>query len=302
MARLIETGVKYFPLDTGIFSDRKIKKLLLTFGAKGFLVYIFVLCEIYKDKGYFVQCDDDFLLDIAYTLNLPEATVREIVNFCVTNVLFDKRVFDVEKALTSIGIQKRFSEIKKRSDIKILDNYKINAAEILINVTEIQNNTTLIPQKKSKVNKSKVNIESSNEDSLSSGKPPDAPDVIDYKKFINWFNSETKGIFGNLIYPLGEKRKKTIMARVREKGKQSLFDVVKRAYESDFLKGDNQRGFIATFDWMIKPSNFDKILSDNYKNHGKNQKNSKTSTSRPSVDELGAAVELGIALAKANKK
>ena len=156
MARTIETGVKYFPLDTGIFSDRKIRKLLLTFGAKGFLVYTFVLCEIYKDKGYFVQCDDDFLLDIAYTLNLPESTVSEIVNFCVSNVLFDKRVFDVEKALTSSGIQKRFSEIKKRSDIKILDCHKINVTEMPINVTEMPINDALIPQKKRKEKEIKV--------------------------------------------------------------------------------------------------------------------------------------------------
>jgi len=164
MARSLETGIGYFPLDTGIFSDRKIRKLLKTFESKGYLIYTFVLCEIYKDKGYFVKCDTDFLFDIADTLNLSEGLVKEVIQFCLSNVLFDKRVFDVEGVLTSSGVQKRYLKIKERSAIKIDEKYiiaeekSINVAITDINVTEITENDAIIPQskvKKSKVNKSK---------------------------------------------------------------------------------------------------------------------------------------------------
>ena len=38
--------------------------------------------------------------------------------------------------------------------------------------------------------------------------------------------------------------------------------------ESDFLKGQNKRGWTVTFDWFIKPNNFIKVLEDTYKNKG----------------------------------
>ena len=115
-------------------------------------------------------------------------------------------------------------------------------------------------------NDNDLTLESSNEDSSSGGSPPDAPEKFDYKKFVDWFNSETQGVFGIVKYPLGDKRKASIRARVREHGKKSFFEVIKRAKESDFLKGQSQNGFTATLDWLIKPANFEKVLSGNYDN------------------------------------
>ena len=122
-----------------------------------------------------------------------------------------------------------------------------------------------------------TNLESSNEDSLSDGVPPDAQkpkpkgkkEKIDYERLITWFNDQTKGVFGNVKYPISEKRKSMVRARINEHGKEMFMAVVKMACESDFLRGQNKSGFIATFDWIIKPSNFDKILSGNYSNKSK---------------------------------
>ena len=38
------------------------------------------------------------------------------------------------------------------------------------------------------------------------------------------------------------------------------------AQESAFLTGDNKRGWIASFDWLMKPSNMAKVLEGNYVN------------------------------------
>jgi hypothetical protein len=122
--------------------------------------------------------------------------------------------------------------------------------------------------KENKENKENKGV-SSDEDTLSVGTPPDVSDTFDYRKFVERFNSETKGVFGMVKYPLGEKRKASIRARVREHGENSLYEAVIRSFGSDFLKGNNQRGFIATIDWILKPSNFEKILSGNYDNRRK---------------------------------
>ena len=115
MARPKKEGINYFSFDTNIFSDRKIRKLLKHHATKGFTVFSFVLCEIYRDKGYFIECDNDFVFDVADRLNLKEGTVKEIIQFCVINGLFDKGVYDVSGVLTSDSIKKRYAMSKRIS-------------------------------------------------------------------------------------------------------------------------------------------------------------------------------------------
>jgi hypothetical protein len=89
---------------------------------------------------------------------------------------------------------------------------------------------------------------------------------IDFDKLVDWFNSTTQGVFGDIRAPLGETRKTLIRARVREFGKDAFQEVVKNAMQSAFLRGQNPRGFTASLDWLIKPSNFEKVLSGNFRN------------------------------------
>lgn len=96
--------------------------------------------------------------------------------------------------------------------------------------------------------------------------PPTQKDNIKYDALVEYFNEKTKGVFGRVLLPLGEKRKAMVRARIRERGKQAFADMIEKAMASDFLKGQNNTGFTATFDWLIRPSNFEKVLSGNYDN------------------------------------
>ena len=71
-----------------------------------------------------------------------------------------------------------------------------------------------------------------------------------------------------------------INARIKEHGKRAFVEMIRKAYESNFLKGQNSRNFTATFDWLIKPTNFEKVISGNYDN-----KNSGTYASGNDGDE-----------------
>ena len=90
---------------------------------------------------------------------------------------------------------------------------------------------------------------------------------VDYSRLVSFFNDTTQGVFGFVRLPLSDRRKEHIKARIREHGKQSFVEVVNKAMASDFLKGQNKRGFKATLDWLILPSNYEKVLSGNYDNH-----------------------------------
>ncbi len=164
MARPVKEGLDYFPMDTNIFSDRKIRKLIKTHGCKGIAIFHIVLCEIYLDKGYFVLCDDDFVFDVSDKLNIAESSVEETIRFCISNGLFNKRVFDVNKILTSASIQKRYMTAKRNKveidgklnvlahEIEVISTEtKVISTETLVNVTE----STQRKVKKSKIKKSK---------------------------------------------------------------------------------------------------------------------------------------------------
>ncbi len=92
---------------------------------------------------------------------------------------------------------------------------------------------------------------------------------IDYDKLADYFNSETKGVFGTIRKPLSNVRKGMIRARIKERGKEVFIEMIHKAYESDFLKGQNKNGWKASFDWLIKPTNFEKVISGNYDNRSK---------------------------------
>lgn len=100
-------------------------------------------------------------------------------------------------------------------------------------------------------------------------------EAIDFEKLAELFNSKTGGRFGTIKTPLSESRKKMIKARIKDFGKESFVKVIDMATKSEFLSGQNSRGFMMTFDWMIKPTNFEKILSGNYNSNVRNGKYNK---------------------------
>lgn len=65
---------------------------------------------------------------------------------------------------------------------------------------------------------------------------------------------------------LSDSRVRTIKARRKQFSIEDFRMVFQKAQDSDFLKGNNNSKWSATFDWMIKDSNFAKILDGNYDN------------------------------------
>lgn len=69
---------------------------------------------------------------------------------------------------------------------------------------------------------------------------------------------------------LSDARKKALKARYKTYSIESFKEVFEKVEASDFLKGKNNRDWVATFDWIIKDSNMAKILDGNYDNAGGN--------------------------------
>ena len=116
MARPTKHGLQYYNTDCDIFQNRKIRKLLLKYRGDGFLVFLFVLTEVYRDNGYYLSYDKDFVFDLSDRFKMDEGVIDGILRFCIYELaLFDEIVFEKHQVLTSATIQDRWLLICKKA-------------------------------------------------------------------------------------------------------------------------------------------------------------------------------------------
>lgn len=146
MARPQKQGLDYFPLDVDIFQDKKIRILKAKYGVDGFAIYVYLLCEIYKN-GYYIKADDDFICIMADDLRMSINKVKQVLNFLLERSLFENKLFQSDKVLTSESIQRRFQlavkERAKKTPIKITGFWilKKEETETFIQVSSFLNNS-----------------------------------------------------------------------------------------------------------------------------------------------------------------
>lgn len=93
--------------------------------------------------------------------------------------------------------------------------------------------------------------------------PPSHCPPCPFKKIMELFHSIC--VSYPRIVDIDGERKKAVAARWRKYQDISKFEEVFRIAESSsFMKGENGRNWSADFDWMMKPTNFGKILEHKY--------------------------------------
>ena len=89
---------------------------------------------------------------------------------------------------------------------------------------------------------------------------------IDFKKLAEYFNTKVPSGGIPQVRSISSKRKSAILAREKDYSKEAIIQVIDNAATSQFLNGDNERGWIASFDWLFCKNNFPKVLEGNYRN------------------------------------
>ena len=124
MARPLKQGLDYFPLDTDFLSDRKVRKIMNACGPNSATILICLLCNIYKDKGYYILWDEEMPFDIADMVGVSEGAVSEVVKKALQVEFFDIALYNKFHILSSRGIQNRFKSCtSKRKDIEIIPDF-----------------------------------------------------------------------------------------------------------------------------------------------------------------------------------
>ena len=90
----------------------------------------------------------------------------------------------------------------------------------------------------------------------------------DFDEIISFFNEQMKGKGIQPVAIITSERRQAFERLMSQTGvnKDTLKQAIKNAAESDFLNGKGPKGWVASFDWMMIPQNFQKVLENNYRN------------------------------------
>jgi len=172
-----------------------------------------------------------------------------------------------------------------RADRKQDSMYKDLLLQIIPNVGQLtdkcqadDNQMSTNCQPNDGIGKVRLGQDSIGQDSISITNVIDCPpDSGRYASIVGAWNSLSEyGIAQVKRIVDGSIRAKQLKARISQYGEDAIIEAIDRIRRSKFLQGDNNRGWIITFDWFIKPSNFAKVYEGNYDNGGHKQQNNLT--------------------------
>lgn len=181
MARPKKKGLDYFPLDVDIFEDDKLFDVQNEYGPLGEVIYMRLLCLVYKN-GYYYKFDNIdklaamMIRSIGNRWARDKKTVKEVILYLAKINLFSEELM-LRNVITSRSIQERYLLAVERRQSKIeeynlleKENFqegslnapknKVSVAETEIIVTETPVNVSNNATKESKVKENKVNMSS----------------------------------------------------------------------------------------------------------------------------------------------
>lgn len=173
---------------------------------------------------------------------------------------------------------RKSAESRKKKNLTAVDLVQPNLTAVDVGSTETTNNKNKKENKNKKDNiDSSLHSESTSTEAVDSETESDGKITIvksdeekENREYCNnvakYFNEQMQGKQVRKIVKLNQSRMSQVLARTKEYGKEAVAQVIVKTANSNFLNGDNNRGFLATFDWIFRPTNFPKIYEGNYDN------------------------------------
>ena len=217
--------------------------------------------KIVRDTRYF----DFDTVTVALQLFKQLGLIYEKENNCFAISNFENWI-GKEPDRTNAERQRRYRERQKQKRLEMQTENKENNANR--NVTHNVTNVTKSNVEKEIDIEIEKEIEIDREEDIKTAEKSACPSPSD---IINLFNDICKSY--PKVRSLSEERKKAIKARLRTYGIDKIKEVFRKAENSSFLKGKNNRNWVATFDWLMKDGNFAKTLDGNYDDKKQQQQN-----------------------------
>jgi len=201
MARLEKIGLNYFSHDVEMSADPKIKYLKAKFKLIGYAVYNKLLEEVYKEKGYYLEINDRYIFLFADENGIDVDILKSIIDACLDENLFDKKLFAKYKIITSKRIQQNYIKgCERRKSVNIISEYllinpdaikhekaNVNISLINVNKKRIKANINGIDTNKSTQKEKEKEKEKEN---VYTNIPPTLIEVVERAKELNYSNVE----------------------------------------------------------------------------------------------------------------
>lgn len=252
--------VKWIKLHTAMFDNAKIKYIrTLPEGNNMVLIWVMLLTKAGKcnSNGFIFLTEsipyspEMLAAEFGFETNIVKLALGSFSNLGMIHLEDHKIMISGWDEHQNIeGLDKIREQTKKRV-AKYREKQKLLGSNVTSNDTITQDNAT----EEEREEEREIDIDNISKDILSSNK---LLPVIETWNKLNL--SKVVTIKQNST------RIKLLNARIREFGIEKVIEAIESINNSNFLKGQNDRGWIITFDWLIKPNNFIKVLEGNYIN------------------------------------
>lgn len=258
--------VKWIKMATNIWDNRKIVQIeSLPDGDTIIVIWLKLLClaGTTNDSGmvYFTK-------EIPYT----EQMLSTLFNRPLATIQFALKVFQEFEMISIIDDFLQISNWKKYQNIEGMD--KIREQNRIRKQNQRERQKIMIEQdmsrdmsrdvtQQNKIKNKKEDIDKEKDNKLIVSK--DTICQTDVRRVIEeWNKLQEVGINPIRDIKPSSKRYQLLKGRIREYGIDEVLNAINNVCNSDFLRGENNRGWMITFDWFVKPNNFTKVLEGNY--------------------------------------
>lgn len=116
-----------------------------------------------------------------------------------------------------------------------------------------------------------------------------------YGRFLEYFNRKVEHTPIKQIRTLSDARKKALRSIFKEfGGKEVVEEALEKVVNSQWCVGNNDKAWVASFDWIFKKANFIKILEGNYDDRPKPISSTDNAASRKAQRDRGLSLATAI--------
>lgn len=275
----------WLKLPEDFFRQKAIKKLRRIAGGDTYtVIYLKMLLLALKQEGklFFEGVEDDFCDELALDLDEEPDNVKITIQFLIAQGLMQEcadNEYILPECTNLTGSEDpsaaRVRAYRSRKALQCnADVTECNVAVTSCNTekeieketdTEIETDTEKSKEKKKNTeDREEVKTEGTISDEIVCQTQSVSLDVKEVAEA--WNNLQSLGIKRVSKMITSSIRYKSLSARIREHGKETVLKAIENIKASNFLQGMNDKGWVITFDWFVKPNNFVKVLDGNYSN------------------------------------
>ncbi len=254
----------WLKLKDDFFLSKRIKKLrILERGDTLVIIYLKLQLIAMKNDGVIVfsGLEPTFAEELALELDEPSADVGNLLEYLLRVGLAEAREGDryffpyaVENTGSETGNARR---VRRQRERKRAETLQCNSSGAQCNSRSAQCNTEIEKEIESEI-EPEIEPEIENltvsEDTVRR--------MEDIRRVMNCWN--TLGLQQLVHLNVSSRRGRMLCARIREYGVETVLEAIEKIRQSPFLRGQNGKSWIITFEWFVRPNNFSKVLEGNF--------------------------------------